>query len=120
MTFPHERYCKLLQSVEVGDLWGIGRQSAKKLNHIGINTSYDFYQADIGVIETLLGVNGKKIYQELRGKSCIPIELIPPTRQQIVSSRSFGFDLSDFDELNQALTALLERLSISLIIISLQ
>jgi DNA polymerase V len=106
---PHERYCKLLQSVEVGDLWGIGRQSAKKLNHIGINTSYDFYQADIGVIETLLGVNGKKIYQELRGKSCIPIELIPPTRQQIVSSRSFGVDLSDFDELNQALTALTRK-----------
>ncbi len=106
---PYERYCKLLQSVEVGDLWGIGRQSAKKLNRIGIQTSCDFYQADVGVIETLLGVNGKKIYQELRGNSCIPIELIPPTRQQIISSRSFGIDLTDFDELNQALTALTRK-----------
>ena len=106
---PYERYCKLLQSVEVGDLWGIGRQGARKLNHININSSYDFYQADIGIIETLLGVNGKKVYQELRGNSCVPIESIPPTRQQIVSSRSFGADLKDFDELNQALTSLTRK-----------
>ena len=52
-----------MKSVEVGDLWGIGRQSAKKLNRIGIHTSHDFYQADVGVIETLLGVNGKRIHQ---------------------------------------------------------
>ena len=105
----YERYCKLLKSVEVGDLWGIGRQSAKKLNRIGIYTSHDFYQSDVGVIETLLGVNGKKIYKELYGSSCIPIEAIPPARQQIVSSRSFGCDLKDFDELNQALTNLTRK-----------
>ena len=108
-NLPYNRYCKLLQSVEVGDLWGVGRQSAKKLNRIGIHTSYDFYQADIGVIETLLGVNGKRIHQELYGNSCIPIESIPPTRKQIVSSRSFGCDLKDFDELNQALTNLTRK-----------
>jgi DNA polymerase V len=105
----YERYCNLLKSVEVGDLWGIGRQSAKKLNRIGIHTSHDFYQSDVGVIETLLGVNGKKIYKELYGSSCIPIEAIPPARQQIVSSRSFGCDLKDFDELNQALTNLTRK-----------
>ena len=105
----YERYCKLLKSVEVGDLWGIGRQSAKKLNRIGVHTSYDFYQSDVGVIETLLGVNGKKIYKELYGSSCIPIEAIPPARKQIVSSRSFGCDLKDFDELNQALTNLTRK-----------
>jgi len=105
----YERYCKLLKSVEVGDLWGIGRQSAKKLNRIGIYTSHDFYQSDVGVIETLLGVNGKKIYKELYGSSCIPIEAIPPARKQIVSSRSFGCDLKDFYELNQALTNLTRK-----------
>jgi DNA polymerase V len=98
-----------LQSVEVGDLWGIGRQSAKKLRRININSSYDFYSADIGIIETLLGVNGKRVYRELRGHSCVSIECIPPTRQQIVSSRSFGADLTDFDELNQALTILTRK-----------
>ncbi len=108
-TLSYDRYRRLLQSVEVGDLWGIGRKSAKKLSRIKINSSYDFYKADIGIIETLLGVNGKRVYQELRGRSCISIECIPPTRRQIVSSRSFGTDLTDFDELNQALTILTRK-----------
>ena len=108
-TLPHQRYSDLLRSVEVRKLWGIGRQSSNKLARININSSYDFYRADIGIIETLLGVNGKRVYQELHGHSCIPIELIPPTRQQIISSRSFGSDLSDFDELKQALTVLTRK-----------
>ena len=108
-ALPYDRYRRLLRSVEVGDLWGIGRQSAKKLRRININSSYDFYKADIGIIETLLGVNGKRVHRELRGHSCVPIECIPPTRQQIVSSRSFGTDLTDFDELNQALTILTRK-----------
>jgi DNA polymerase V len=99
----------LLRSVGARKLWGIGRQSSNKLARININSSYDFYRADVGIIETLLGVNGKRVYQELRGHPCIPIELIPPTRQQIVSSRSFGSDLSDFDELKQALTVLTRK-----------
>ena len=42
-ALPYDRYRRLLRSVEVGDLWGIGRQSAKKLSRININSSYDFY-----------------------------------------------------------------------------
>ena len=108
-NLPYERYCKLLASIEVGDLWGIGRQSAKKLNRIGVHNSYDFYQADIGIVETLLGVNGKRVQQELKGYSCLPMECVPPTRQQIVSSRSFGADLTTFDEVNQALMTLTRK-----------
>ncbi|HIF88350.1 MAG TPA: Y-family DNA polymerase [Candidatus Thioglobus sp.] len=108
-NLPYERYCKLLTSVDVGDLWGIGRQSAKKLNRIGIHNSYDFYQADIGIVETLLGVNGKRVQQELKGYSCLPMECVPPTRQQIVSSRSFGADLTTFNEVNQALMTLIRK-----------
>ena len=108
-TLPNSRFEKLLDSVEAGDVWGIGRKSAQKLKQININTAYDFYKADIGIVETLLGVNGKRIYRELYGHSCLAIEEIPPARKQIVSSRSFGLDLSDFDEINQALTSLTRR-----------
>ncbi|MCH9645393.1 MAG: Y-family DNA polymerase [Proteobacteria bacterium] len=106
---PIARFEKLLESVEVGDIWGVGRKSTKKLNQVGIYSSLDFYQADIGIIETLLGVNGKRIYRELYGYSCLAIEEVAPPRQQIVSSRSFGADLSDFNEINQALTTLTRK-----------
>jgi len=80
-TLPSGRFEKLLDSVEVSDIWGIGNKSAQKLNQININTAYDFYKADIGIIETLLGVNGKRIYRELYGHSCLAIEEIAPTRK---------------------------------------
>lgn len=105
-SLTEERYRKLLCSVDVGDLWGIGRQSAKKLNNINIHSSYDFYRADVGTVGSILGVNGKRVYQELKGKSCISIESIPPIKKQIVSSRSFGCELVSYSEVNQALTSL--------------
>ncbi len=108
-NLPNQRFEKLLASVKVGDIWGIGGKSTQKLNKININTAYDFYKADVGIIETLLGVNGKRIYRELYGYSCLAIEQVAPAKKQIVSSRSFGLDLSDFDEINQALTSLTRK-----------
>ncbi len=105
-SISNDRYISLLSSLDIVDIWGIGRQSAKKLKNINIHSGYDLYKSDISVIESLLGVNGKRIYQELKGHSCIGIESIPPTRKQIVSSRSFGSDLSALAELKQALTSL--------------
>lgn len=113
-SLEHERYMKLLSLVDVGDIWGIGRQSAKKLKNIGITSAYAFYQADIGIIETLLGVNGKRLYRELHGHHCLEIEQIEAPRKQIVSSRSFGHDLSDYDEINQALSILSRKALIKL------
>jgi len=105
-SLTSERYYKLLNSVDVVDIWGIGRQSANKLNNININTGHDFYKTDINTIDAVLGVNGKRIYQELKGYSCINIESVPPVRKQIVSSRSFGSDLVSLNEITQALTSL--------------
>ncbi|SFV76650.1 Error-prone, lesion bypass DNA polymerase V (UmuC) [hydrothermal vent metagenome] len=108
-ALPDNRFEKLLASVDVGDIWGVGSKSALKLNRVGITTALNFYKADIGIIETLLGVNGKRIYRELYGHSCLAIEEVAPPRRQIVSSRSFGADLSGFDEINQALTTLTRK-----------
>ncbi|HAP05547.1 MAG TPA: UMUC domain-containing protein DNA-repair protein, partial [Gammaproteobacteria bacterium] len=57
-VLPDNRFEKLLASVDVGDIWGVGSKSALKLNRVGITTALNFYKADIGIIETLLGVNG--------------------------------------------------------------
>jgi len=105
----HNRYCKLLQSLEVSDVWGIGRKSGIKLNKSSIQTAFDFYKSDIGIIETIMGVNGARIHKEMHGYSCIEIEEVMSAKKQIVSSRSFGVDLSSYDEINEALTILARR-----------
>ena len=44
------------ESLYFMDIWGVGAKSATKLNQLGMHTALDFYKADIGIIETLLGM----------------------------------------------------------------
>lgn len=60
----------VLASVEVGDIWGIGRQSATWLEGQGIRTARDLKHADAKAIRARLTVVGERIVYELRGISC--------------------------------------------------
>ena len=44
----------MLREVEVGDIWGIGRQWSEKLRNIGVKTALDLSQMEPTVIKTLL------------------------------------------------------------------
>jgi DNA polymerase V len=46
---------------------------------------------------------------ELRGHSCIPMELVPPSRQSITVSRSFGRPVTELHELKEAIATHLSR-----------
>ena len=46
---------------------------------------------------------------ELRGYSCIPMELAPPSRQSITVSRSFGRTVTELQELEEAIATHLSR-----------
>src|SRR5262245_5666837 len=46
---------------------------------------------------------------ELRGESCIPLELLPPPRKTIVVSRAFGKKLTEFEPVKQARVAYVTR-----------
>jgi DNA polymerase V len=106
---PKDRFLKLLKGIDVGDIWGIGPASKTKLNKASIITTLDFYNAKDSLINSLLGVNGKRTLNELRGVLCIDLDNQPAMKQQIASTRTFGSDIIDFDELNQALTALARK-----------
>lgn len=106
---PTGRFNNLLKSIDIGDIWGIGRKSKTKLNQLGINDAFEFYGADKSLIQNTLGVTGLRLQQELFGESCMALELFRPAKKQIVSSRSFGHPLMDFDEVNQALTCLARK-----------
>ena len=46
----------------------------------------------------------ERIVHELNGASCIAIEEIAPSKKQIMTSRSFGQKLTDYDDLRAAVT----------------
>ncbi len=92
----------ILAGVEVADIWGIGRRSTEKLNLRGIVTALDLKQADEKLVRKLLTVTGARTRLELHGIPCIPLELSPPSPKSMVTSRSFGRPVADFEQLREA------------------
>ncbi len=93
----------LMQQLEVNVIWGIGRQSQKKLQATGIETVWDFYSADKNLIQTLLGINGLAVLSELRGISCHLLDNRQVNKKNIMSSRSFSSPVQLFTPIAQAL-----------------
>lgn len=51
----------------------------------------------------------ERTVRELNGESCIDLEEAPPTKQQIVVSRSFGSRITDYESMRQAISQYAQR-----------
>ncbi|WP_236618993.1 Y-family DNA polymerase [Acaryochloris sp. CCMEE 5410] len=91
----------ILTTIQVEDIWGIGRQWAKKLEASGIYTAKDLREADDEQMRRRYNVVMQRLILELRGISCLGIDQIAP-KKQIIVSRSFGERVEDLDSLLQA------------------
>lgn len=92
----------ILKTVEVGDIWGIGGQSTKKLNNIGIYNAQQLRDFNGPSVQKLLTIVGRRIVEELHGVSCIPFEKIAKPRKQIVCARGFGTKVTNLNQLLEA------------------
>ena len=92
----------LFSAMSINEVWGIGRNHAKRLARYGVKTIADFVAMDITRIRSLLGINGCRTYQELMGVSCLTLDMAPSPKKSIVSSRSFGRTLYTYDDLSSA------------------
>jgi DNA polymerase V len=97
-----EEVDSILATVEVGDIWGIGRQSARRLATRGISTALDLKNADPAWVRKQLTVTGARTQQELRGTPCLALEASPVPRKSIVTSRSFGRRVTELADLREA------------------
>lgn len=101
LTNP-DRQRRLLALVPVDDVWGVGRRLSKRLNALGIITALDLANASPRAIRDQFSVVLERTVRELNGESCIELEEIPPTKKQIVCSRSFGVKVTQFELLREA------------------
>ena len=107
--YPGYRHCCLIDSEEkrvkalrlypVGDVWGIGRRYAARLNAMGVQTAYDFATMS----RERLNANFNNIviqrtWAELNGDDCVPNEAMAK-KKSICTSRSFNGMISDLDTL---------------------
>lgn len=98
-----EKRIKALKLFEIGDVWGIGRRQAAKLQGQGVKSAYDFTQLSGTWVRKYMTVVGERTWKELRGISCIDMESAPPAKKQICTSRSFGKMLTNLAPMAEAI-----------------
>lgn len=98
-----DKRTKALQLTDIGDVWGIGRRQAAKLEKRGVKTAYDFTKLPGSWVRKNMTVTGERTWKELRGTSCIDMETAPPAKKQICTSRSFGKMVEDIGTMSEAI-----------------
>jgi DNA polymerase V len=83
-----EKRIKALKWMPIEDVWGIGRQNAKKLKARNINNAYDFTMLDDYWVKKYMSIVGLRLKNELLGNSCLDIEM-PSDKKNIACTRSF-------------------------------
>lgn len=98
-----------LSQIEVGEVWGIGRRLAPKLNAMKIKSVLDLKRSSPSAMRDYFSVVMEKTVRELNGTSCIELEEITPPKKQIISSRSFGIKVTDLASLEEAVSFYISR-----------
>jgi DNA polymerase V len=91
-----------LADLPVGEIWGIGHRLSHRLQQQGIETALQLRDVELPWIQQLMGIVGVRLVQELRGISCLPLELCPAPRKSCCVSRSFGRPIESLSELKEA------------------
>ncbi len=99
----------LLSSIEVNEVWGIGRKTAESLQRLGIATVADLLQAKPEKLQARFGVVMERIVSELHREPCLELEEVENPRQQIIASRSFGEAVTTLDEIGAAVSTFVAR-----------
>ncbi|AVR03777.1 Y-family DNA polymerase [Pluralibacter gergoviae] len=94
---------KLMGYYGVDEVWGVGRRLTKKLQAMGINTVLQLADTPAWVIRKHFNVVLERTVRELNGEPCLELEEFAPTKQEIISSRSFGERVSGYEDMRQAI-----------------
>jgi DNA polymerase V len=95
-----EKREKALRWLPVEDVWGIGRQHAKRLKARNINTAYDFTRETDAWVKANMAIVGLRLKKELQGESCLQLEM-PADKKSIATTRSFVTLYTEFYQLRE-------------------
>ncbi|WPP56352.1 DUF4113 domain-containing protein [Acinetobacter pittii] len=90
--------------IDVSEVWGVGRKHAKKLHSMGVKSVLDLACAEPREMQKKFSIVMARTIYELQGISCIEIEHTPPSKKQIVASRSFGGRVTELTDLKEAIS----------------
>lgn len=109
--FEYNDLSPFLEQVPVEDVWGIGRQYSAMLHRNGIHNALEFSKLESSWVKKKMTIVGLRTKLELNGINCIEIDNAPPPKKSIVSSRSFGEYLTEYNEVKEAVSFFVAKAS---------
>jgi len=99
-----------LQKTAVGDLWGVGRRFAQKLNDYGIYTAWDLRNlSEEWMRKNLGGVVGVRLSKELKGEESIVMHDELVNKKMIATTRMFGNPVTELNDIKEAIATYTTR-----------
>ncbi len=93
----------ILETVEINDVWGVGKQLTKFYHENWIYNAKQLKNMSNTWIKKSSNVSSSRTAMELRGIPCIDLEKTVSKRKSCVVSRSFGQRVEKFQELKEAI-----------------
>jgi DNA polymerase V len=105
-----ERVGLALQQTPVGDIWGVGRRSAVKLEALGIVDAWQLKQMpEDWARKNLGGVVGVRLIKELRGEPAIDMNDALENKKMITTTRMFGTPVTKMNDVKEAVATYTSR-----------
>lgn len=99
----------LLESIAVGEVWGVGPRITRQLQAMGIQSVQDLRRADGEWVRQRVSVVLARTVAELNGSACIELERGTRNKQQIITSRSFGQPVTTLADMREAVSSYASR-----------
>lgn len=95
----------------VEEIWGVGPAYSKLLKQRNIRTALQFRDIDTRWARKAMTVVGARIVMELRGVSCLPLDVCPPPKKSLTCSRTFGKATPSLSDLREAVALYTTRVA---------
>ena len=105
-----EKIAEALCCTPGGDIWGIGKQYAGKLQRLGIDDAYQLsLMPEEWANKNLGGVVGTRLIKELRGEPAIEMEDELVEKKMIATTRMFGNPITELRFIKEAVATYTSR-----------
>lgn len=95
---------RVLKSVDVADVWGIGRRLSAKLKVMKVQTAWDLSRLDPAMAQRQFSIEMERTVRELNGQVCKQWDGVRADKKQIFSTRSLGERITELPLLQQAIS----------------
>lgn len=107
---PRDETERLLEAIDIGDVWGVGWRHGRRLRERGVATALDLRETDRSWVRQAMSVVGLRTAMELAGIDCIELHEMTERRQSMACTRKFGRPVSERHEVEEAVASYTARL----------